>query len=334
MTTKKTIGVTGGTGFVGKAVVKELLARGHAVRVLARDFARARAALGKPDNLTLVQGDVTDAGALGELLRGADACVHLVGIIREARGDTGSGAAQTFERMHIQATAAVLAACQGAGVKRYLHMSALGVGPQGRAEYQQTKWQAELLVRRSGLEWTIFRPSLIHGPDGEFVKMMSGLVSGNQPPYVFIPYFVRMTVDMSVPLGPVDFTPALVQPVSVLDVAEAFASALDTPAAVGEVYNLVGPERLNWQELSEFFRDTLPSGKKGMGTWFVPGLHASYIAQAAGMVGLGGLLPFDAGQALMATEDSAGDPTKAATDLGLTPRPFRQTVRAYADQVG
>ena len=331
--TSHTIAVTGATGFVGRAVVRELLSRGHAVRALVRSPVKARDVLGKHEHLTFVVGDVCDSPALGELLRGAHACVHLVGIIRETRGADRDELPQTFDRMHVRATGAVVAACEQGGVRRLLHMSALGVGPEGRTKYQQSKWQAELIVRRSGLDWTIFRPSLIHGPDGEFVKMMSELVSGNQPPYLFLPYFVRLTVDMSVPLGPIDVEPAIVQPVSVLDVASAFASAIERPASIGEVYNLVGSERLNWQELTETFRDTLPAGKKGMGTWFVPGVHASYIAKAADFVGLGGLLPFDEGQALMATEDSTADPAKARVDLGVEPRPFRAALREYADQV-
>lgn len=326
------IAVTGGTGFIGRHVVRELLKRGHAVRLLVRDYANLRSSFGSPlpEGLTAVQGDVCDARALGELLRGASACVHLVGIIREVRGD---GPAQTFERMHVRATQAIVDACQAAGVKRYLHMSALGVGPEGKSQYQQTKWQAELIVRRSGLEWTIFRPSLVHGADGEFVKMMNKLCGGEMPPYVFIPYFVRTKVDTTVPLGAMSFEPAMVQPVAVEDVALAFAQALDREQSIGEIYNLVGSERLNWQELTEFFRDTLPDGNPRMGVWYVPGTHAAIAATAAGKVGLSGLLPFDAGQALMATEDSVADPTKVKIDLGIEPKAFRATVKRYAGQV-
>ena len=326
------IAVTGGTGFIGRRIVRELLKRGHSVRLLVRDHAKLRQAFGSPlpDGLSSVQGDVCDARALGELLRGVTACVHLVGIIREVRGE---GLPQTFERMHVRATQAIVDACKAAGVSRYVHMSALGVGPDGKSPYQQTKWQAELIVRRSGLDWTIFRPGLVHGADGEFVQMMNKLCGGEMPPYVFIPYFARTKIDTTVPAGAISFEPALVQPVAVEDVAEAFAEALARPQTIGEIYNLVGPEKLNWQELSEFFRDTLPGGNPRMGVWYVPGAHAAIIAQAAGKIGLGGLLPFDQGQALMATEDSIADPTKATLDLGITPRPFRATVRRYAGQV-
>jgi len=333
-TNPQTIGVTGCTGFVGRHVVREFLSRGWMVRGLIRDSAKAREALGWPfpAGFTPVTGDVCDSRALGQLFAGCSAAVHLVGIIREERGED-AGSPQTFQRMHVQATRAVVDACRTAGVNRYLHMSALGVGPEGRSEYQKTKWEAEQVVRRSGLAWTIFRPSLIHGAESELMQTLAELASGESPPYFFIPYFARSRVDHRVHLGPVYHEPAEVQPVAVEDVAFAFAQAVEKPEAVGEIYNLVGSEKLDWRELTEFVRDALPGTKKEMGVWHVPGEHAAVIARVAGKIGLGGLLPFDEGQALMATEDMTADPTKAKVELGLTPKPFRATVRVYAGKV-
>jgi NADH dehydrogenase len=329
-----TIAVTGSSGFVGRSMVRELLGRNHAVRALVRDPAKARRVFGTslPANLTLVTGDVCDPSALDDLLRGATAAVHLVGIIREVRGES-SQRPQTFHRMHVQATRAVVDACQRAGVRRLLHMSALGVSPEGRSDYQKTKWEAETIVRRSGLDWTVFRPGLIHGPDGELIQMLGKMASGEVAPFIFMPYFAKSRVDHSVLMGAVTYEPALVQPVAVQDVAFAFAQALDAPDSVGEVYPLVGPERLNWQELCEAVRDALPGASKRMPVWYIPGEHAALLADAASRVGLGSLLPFDKGQALMATEDSVADPAKAAIDLGFSPRPFRPALRSYASAV-
>lgn len=334
MSSGTTIAVTGASGFVGRRVVRALLERGHTVRALVRELASAKGAFGSPmpAGVELVTGDVCDPAALDELVRGAQACIHLVGIIREERGEDPARP-QSFERMHVHATQAVIDACKRATISRYLHMSALGVGPEGKAKYQQTKWEAEQIVRRSGLAWTIFRPSLIHGHDGEFMQMMSDVVAGEVAPYVFAPYFARMRVDFSVPMGAVWFEPAMVQPVAVEDVAASFCAALERPETAGEIYNLVGSEALNWQELTEFLRDTLPGGKKNMGTWYVPGAHAAMIARCAGKLGMGSLLPFDEGQALMATQDTSADPSKMTHDLGITPRPFRAGVRGYAGRV-
>jgi uncharacterized protein YbjT (DUF2867 family) len=328
-----TIAVTGCTGFVGRHVVRELLRRGHQVRGLIRDPDKARAAFGArvPMGLATIVGDVCDPQALDALTRGCDAVIHLVGIIREVRGD--GELPQTFERMHVRATKAITDSCSRMGVRRYLHMSALTVGPEGQSQYQKTKWEAEQIVRRSDLDWTIFRPSIIHGPDGEFMQTMAELASGEAPPYIFIPYFARARVDHRVIIGAVTYEPALAQPVAVEDVAFAFAQAVVTPAAIGEIYNLVGSERLNWREMVEFIRDTIPGTKKGMGVWYVPGKHAATLAKVAGKIGLGSLLPFDEGQAMMATDDTVGDPTKARVDLGLEPRGFREMVRGYAGRV-
>jgi NADH dehydrogenase len=235
--------------------------------------------------------------------------------------------------MHVLATRVVTEACDDAGVKRYIHMSALGVSPEGRAEYQKTKWRAEEVVRRGDLDWTIFRPGLIHGPDGEFVQMMADLASGDVPPYYFMPYFVRRKIDLSVPAGPVEFESAQVQPVAVEDVAAAFVTAISTPASIGEIYNMAGPETFDWPTLLTTFRDVLPGSTKSIKPFFVPGDHGEIIARVAKVIGLAKLLPYDLGQAIMAQEDSMASPEKLQAHLGITPRPFRKTLEAYAAKV-
>jgi uncharacterized protein YbjT (DUF2867 family) len=325
---KQTVAVTGATGFVGRYVVTELLRRGVSVRALGRSRDKAREVLSRDAALTFVEGDALNPKALPELLRGATACIHLIGIIRE------SGGGQTFQRVHVDTTRAVADACAAAGVGRLLHMSALGAGPEGRAKYQKTKWEAEQIVRRSGLAWTIFRPSLIHGAEGEFIQMVKGMCSGQEPPYYFLPYFSRSgPADDRVPLGGSAWESAKVQPVAVEDVAAAFAEALVRPETVGEIYNLVGPDVMDWPELLTTLRDTVPSCHTKLAPWHIPGAHGAIIAKAAKALGLGGLLPFDEGQAIMATQDSVSETAKAAAHLGLNPRPFRAAVAGYAGRV-
>lgn len=347
MTQSMTVAVTGASGFVGRSVVGEMLARGWRVRGLARSLksvgeldrrareiaAEVAKARGLPGGgqVDWFAGDVCDAGALDQLCKGAGAVVHLVGIIREVRG--GSGLPQTFERMHVRATHAAIDAAKRAGIRRYVQMSALGVGAEGRSQYQKTKWAAEQAVRRSGLDWTIFRPSLIHGQDSEFVAMLTEIASGEKPPYLFIPYFVRAEEDRRVPMRFGDWEPAKVQPVAVEDVAYAFAESLVRPESIGEVYNLTGSEVLDWRTLSETIRDVVPGTNKKIGTWYVPGEHAAMAAKVAAAVGLGGFLPFDEGQALMAIEDSAADWTKAKNELGFQPRGFTESLREYGGKV-
>ena len=336
------VAVTGASGFVGRHVVRELVSRGWKVRALVRSPERAVDAIAdgsatrlREMGVELVIGDVCEARAAGACVSGAAACVHLVGIIREKRGEHPGDPVQTFERLHTQATRTMVEACRAAGVQRYVQMSALGVGPEGKSAYQKTKWEAEQIVRRSGLDWTIFRPSLIHGAGSEFIEMMSDLVSGEQAPWFFIPYFVRQEFDPRLPMNiaPTRMVPAKVQPVAVQDVAMAFAKALETPGAVGEVYTLAGPETLDWQQLTIALRDTLPTGNKRLGTFYVPGPHAAVIAKVAKAVGVDALLPFDEGQALMATQDNTAESTKAEIELGFRPVGFNAALRGYAASV-
>jgi len=258
----QTIGVTGASGFVGRHIVRTLLSRGHRVRALTRDRDKGRRVLGRHDALEIVEGDVLDDRALDRLLTGATGAIHLVGIIREASGG------QTFERMHVGATDAVIEACARHGVRRYLHMSALGVGAEGICDYQRTKYRAETLVRRSSLEWTIFRPGLIHGAEGEVTQMVAGWTRGQGMPAPFLPYFSRSVEDTSVVLGPVRQETPVVAPVSVEDVAHCFAEALERPQAIGEIYNLAGPDRMRFPEMLIRIRDAVPGSKNAIHTAF------------------------------------------------------------------
>jgi NADH dehydrogenase len=331
MPAPKTIAVTGATGFVGRYIVRELLACGYRVRALVRDTHKAREVLPRDAaGLDFVASDVLDGSAPAKLVTGCDACVHLVGIIREVRGGHSP---QTFEGMHVDAPRAMADACKAAGVARFLHMSALGADPEGRAPYQRTKYHGEQVVRRSGLDWTIFRPSFIHGPDGEFVQMVSNMCSGQAPPWYFIPYFGRPVADTRVPLGGVHLVPAKIQPVAVQDVAAAFVQALENPKTIHEIYNLVGPDVFTWPEVLQFFRDTLPGASHTMPVSVVPGEPSVIAAKVAKALGLGGLIPFDEGQAIMAMEDSTSELNKVKEHLHLSPKPFKQTVLEYAARV-
>ncbi len=322
MSTGQTIGVTGATGFVGRAVVAELLARGFGVRALARDADKARRVL--PGSVERVIGDALDAERLGELLEGCAACIHLVGIIRQG------GGGRTFRRVHVGATRAVIDACRRAGVARLLHVSALGASPEGVCEYQRTKYEGEELVRRSGLEWTIFRPGLIHGPGADWIRMAKGWVTGQSAPYLFLPYFARETIDASVAFGAIRHADPVVQPIAVADAARAIVAAIDRPESVGEVYNLVGAERLTWPEMLREVRDRIPGGNDDLEPWGIPAPRAARLARAASALGLGGALPFDAGMALMGAQDMTASADKARADLGLDPAPFRASFASYA----
>ncbi len=328
MSTISTVAVTGATGFVGRWVVRELLAKGYQVRALVRDRAKARRVL--PESVACVTGDVLDAARVDELLAGAQACINLVGIIREVRTP---GNTQTFEGLHTRAPRLLVDRCQALGVRRFVHMSALGVRDVGVSEYQRTKWEGEAAVRVSTLDWTIFRPGLIHGAEGEFMRLAKTWCTGHEAPWFFIPYFAREVEDLRVPLGSVTLTAPRVQPVAVQDVAVAFVRCLGTPATIGEIYNLVGPETLTWPELLGEVRDHVHGANRDLEPVGIPASAAAWGAKAASAVGLGALLPFDEGMARMGAEDSTASLDKVKTDLALNPAPFRAAFREYAHSI-
>lgn len=328
----QTICVTGATGFVGRVLVRELLANGVHVRAFVRNREQAKRVLPVGEakqTLQLFVGENLTPTVTAEFVAGADACINLVGILREQRSIGGT--ATTFRRAHVETTRLLVSACESSGVRRYIQMSALGVSPDGASEYQRTKFEAEQIVRLSSLDWTIMRPGLIHGPQGEFIRMMRDILEGAKPPYVFAPYFQRGVEDKSVPLGVVQRVDPKVQPVAVEDVAAAFVAALRNPDTIGEVYNLVGGEALDWPSMLRWMRDKLHAGN--IEPAGIPAEIAAHVATIGGKLGVGALIPFDSGMALMGGEDTTADTSKAKEDLEFQPRPFREAFAAYADQL-
>ncbi|MBL0224339.1 MAG: complex I NDUFA9 subunit family protein [Geobacteraceae bacterium] len=213
--------IAGGTGFVGAHLVKALSGKGHELRMLVH-----RRGSQVADCIDQVEGDVTRLESFEQAVIGCDAVINLVGIIREfpSRGIT-------FERLHVQATANILAAAGKAGIRRYLQMSALGTRPDAVSRYHATKFRAEELVRSSGLDATILRPSLIYGPEDAFINMLAGQL--------------RLAPVMPV-IGSGTYR---LQPIHVDDVSRCFAQALEMPETVGNCYDLCGNERLSYVEL-------------------------------------------------------------------------------------
>ena len=333
-TNTRTVAIAGATGFVGRAVVRELLSRGYAVRVLARDRAKAREVLPR-QGVTIITGEVggdstkSDPGAIADLLSGAFACINLIGIIREDRSK-----GQTFQKCHTQSVKILTEACIAAGITRFVQMSALGVQDVHVSEYQRTKFEGESILRRSGLDWTIFRPSLIHGADGEFVDTAKKWCSGNHPPFLFLPYFTRGVEETRVPLGGVTQFDPVVAPIFVADVARAFVECLERPQTFGEIYNLAGSERLTWPAMLRVMRDNIPGANTRLEPFGLPGDIAALGAKFATLAKVGQFLPFDEGMAKMGSQDSFATLDKLQTDIGFTPAPFTQTFKSYAGTLG
>jgi NADH dehydrogenase len=217
--------VTGSTGFVGNHVLNELVEKGHQVRALVRPGSEHK--LKRPDDVETIPGTVEEVADLLQGMQGCDATIHLVGIIRAFPSKD-----ITFERMHTEATANVIEAAKEAKVPQLLHMSALGAREDGPTPYLTTKFAAEELVRQSGLNYAIFRPSLIFGRGGDAITMFGDMVKK---------YVVPIIGD-----GQYRF-----QPVSVTTIAQGFEKALDPEMAKDQTLDVGGPDNVTFDEIMD-----------------------------------------------------------------------------------
>lgn len=219
----ESICVIGGSGFVGRQICERLTAAGYRLRVPTRNRERAKALFLLP-TVDVVEADVHDAQALAAVICGCDAVINLVGVLHDGRG-RGS-----FAQAHVELARTVVAACRAAGVRRLLQMSALAAATDAPSAYLRSKGEAERIVRDSGLDWTIFRPSVIFGPGDSFLNLFA-LLSRLMP-----------VLALASPN-------AKFQPVYAGDVAEAFARALTDRRSYGCSYELCGPRRYTLREL-------------------------------------------------------------------------------------
>lgn len=218
--------VTGGTGFVGRHVVNLLLEKGCEVHLIVRNREKALSLFG--DRAESHRTDLGDAGAVGELLGKLrpDAVIHLVGILFEEKRR-----GLTFEKVHYLYSVNLYNASLEAGVSRVVHMSALGTHETAPSRYHQTKRWAEKHLIETGIPYTIFRPSLILGPEQKLFADMDRIT--------------RLLPVVALPGG----GSYRFQPVDVRDVAECFVVALEKKEAEGKIYELCGSEAVTFRRL-------------------------------------------------------------------------------------
>ncbi|MEX2497367.1 MAG: complex I NDUFA9 subunit family protein [Wenzhouxiangellaceae bacterium] len=230
--------ILGGSGFVGRHLVRRLSRDGHSISVATR-YPNGAKHLGIVPRVSIRHFDPYDINRLGDELDGHDVLINLVGILNES-GRDGSG----FRKAHVELVETAIQACAGAGVGRMIQMSALNAG-QGESHYLKTRGQGEQRVRESDLHWTIFRPSTIFGPDDSFLNRFAGLLKIS-------------------PVLPLARPQAMFAPVYVGDVVEAFIRALDSRESIGEIYELCGAETLTLREIVDWI-----AHQRGMRRWVI-----------------------------------------------------------------
>ena len=214
--------VTGATGFLGRRVVRDLIARRHDVRCLIHSPGKERVFDHRA--VEVHYGSVSDPDALSQAFHDVQSVVHLVGIIR-------ANGRNTFDYIHRQGTANVVAASKEAGAREIIYVSAMGAMPDPSYAYFYSKHLAELEVINSGVGYTVLRPSVIFGEGDEFLTALAGLVR----------------------LGP--FTPVIgsgrnrMQPVAADDVSRCVAASVGNSTVRSRVINLGGPHRLSYNDL-------------------------------------------------------------------------------------
>ena len=227
------VAIFGGTGFVGGYLVDALMAAGHAVFALVRSGSEPK--LRAKGLCRVTNGDLSNEDAIAATLAHCDAVIYNVGLLREYPSQ-----GITFEEAHYEGVRRVIDAAKGAGIKRFILMSANGV-ESASTPYQDTKLRAEQLLEGSGLDITIFRPSVIFGDPRGTMEIATQLHEDLVRPPVPAPGF---HTGLSAASGPV-----LMSPVHVEDVAAAFVAALQDPASFGKTIRLGGPEQLSWTDM-------------------------------------------------------------------------------------
>jgi uncharacterized protein YbjT (DUF2867 family) len=217
--------ILGATGFVGRTVCEKLVERSGGadgrIRVATRRVARARHLQLLP-TVELAEGDVHDDASLARMLRATDVVINLVAILH--------GSESEFERAHVRLPQRLAQACRAAGVRRVIHVSALGAAVDAPSRYLRSKARGEALLRAAGLELTVLRPSVIFGERDRFLNLFAELQS------IF-------------PVMPLAGATVRFQPVWVDDVATAIARSADDPSTIGLTIECCGPRVYTLKEL-------------------------------------------------------------------------------------
>jgi NADH dehydrogenase len=290
--------VFGGSGFLGRQIVRRLAAEGAAVRVAVRHPERAAFAA-DPDAaepVAAVRADVADEAEVASALAGSDAAVNAVGHYVE-RGRA------TFEAIHGAGAQHVARAAAEAGLGRLVHISGIGADPRSRSRYVRARAEGERLVEEAFPAVTILRPSVMYGPEDAFLNQLAA-------------------VARVMPVLPLFGTGAVrLQPVHVDDVAQAVGRALATTAAQGKVYELGGPRTYSYKALLRLVLEH--SGRRRL---LLPLPYFAWQLVATLLAALPDP-PISRDQVVLMRYDNVVDPAaRSFADLGIEPRALEEVL--------
>ena len=297
--------IFGGTGFVGRQVVRSLAKQGFRVRVAARNVGRGYRLrmLGDVGQIEVVQANLRNAASVARALDGAEACVNLVGILYES-------GRQGFQGLHYMGARTVAEAAVARGITRLVQMSAIGVDEASSSKYARTKAMGEAAVRAAVPTAVILRPSVMFGPEDDFFNRFAAMA--NFSPALPLPGG-----------GATRF-----QPVFVTDLAAAIAKAVTDPDCAGQTYELGGPGVFTFRELMAFVLRETGKGRLLLPLpWGIAGLIGR-VAALSSIIGLAPVLTADQVESLrednVVTEGAAG-----FAELGITPRSVEAIAPSY-----
>ena len=303
MPTRSVATVFGGSGFIGRYVVKRLAAQGHVVRVAGRDTGAAKSLMvtGKVGQVVPLYVSLGNDAAVARAVEGADLVVNLVGILTEKR-------AGDFMRVQGEGAGRIARMAAGAGVKRVIHVSAIGASADNPSQYAKAKAEGEAQMRAALPGVTILRPSLVFGAEDQFFNRFGNMA-------------------MLLPVMPVIAGDTKFQPVYVGDVADAVMAAFDREAAAGQIYELGGPRVWTFREILQWILKE--TGRRRP-------LLEMPIGLARLQARIGELVPgkpFTRDQLLLLERDNVVTPgAMGLAELGIVPTPVELIVPEYLDR--
>jgi uncharacterized protein YbjT (DUF2867 family) len=294
--------ITGATGYIGRHLVPRLVQSGERPRCLVRDVKRA-AALLPAGQVEFAQGDTTQAATLAEALQGVDTVVHGAFITADHKQSSGNH----YEVTNVQGTANLIRAAREASVTRIIEMSGLGTRPDKPGTYMQGRYQAEHMLKESGLDWTIIQPSVLFGKDAPFIKGLADLIRTSPV----------------VPL--IGGGKMLFQPIYVEDVVTVVLKVLQEPERTNhKTFTIGGPEYYTFTQIIDAL------------------LHAMHknrvkVPAPLPLIGLGAAVleavlprpPLTKAAMTLFTFDNVTDINAVERDFGFTPMAFSKFLAEY-----